>query len=84
MGCFATKYALDHGVVAITLGRSTSKSARVARVIAGVAPDGTDAVIAHTRGAEVRIPVAASGVFVLRDHAFNPPDQLTLTRNGGA
>lgn len=41
-------------------------------------------MIAHTQGTEARIPVAESGVFVLRDRAFDPPDRLTLTRNGGA
>ncbi len=84
VGCFRTKETLTHGVVAITLGRSSKDSRGVKRVIAGVAPDTARAVIAHTRGAEVRIPVAENGVFVLRDRATDPPDRLTLTRNGGA
>lgn len=84
VGCFTTKDALDHGVVAITLGSSSKSTTRIKRIIAGVAPDAARAVIARTRGTEVRIPVSRNGVFVLRDRAFNPPDRLTIVRKAGA
>jgi hypothetical protein len=83
VGCVSTEEALTHGIVAITLSPSKS-STPPSRLVAGMAPDGTRAVIAHTRGRATKTPVGDEGVFVLRDHAFNPPDQLTLVPGGEA
>jgi hypothetical protein len=43
----------------------------------GVVPAGTIAVVAITGGYPIRIPVF-NGYFVWRDHAVEPPDEISL------
>ena len=76
ISCTPTDYALSHGLETILL--SPSGSVRSSRLIVGMAPEGTRAVVAKARGSRIRIPVGKNGVFVRRDGRIDPPDNFTL------
>jgi hypothetical protein len=76
ISCTPTDYALSHGLETILL--SPSGSARSSRLIVGMAPEGTRAVIAKAGESRIRIPVGKNGVFVRRDGRIDPPDNFTL------
>jgi hypothetical protein len=76
ISCTTTDYALRHGLETILL--SPSGSVRSSRLIVGLAPDGTRAVVAKTTKSKIRIPVGKNGVFVRRDSRSNPPDSFAL------
>jgi hypothetical protein len=78
--CETTREALHDGVATTLI--SASRSARMARLIVGIAPDHTHTVIADTKGHLAQIPVSG-GVFLRQDGATNPPDTLRLLRAPG-
>jgi len=81
--CARTADAVAHGIADTTVKRGGPGGggalAGPARLIVGVAPDGTRAVLVHTRGRMARVPVV-DGTFVLRDGVVAPADRFVAVR----
>jgi hypothetical protein len=73
--CAKTAEATAHGIAAVSI--TPPGTPHPARLIVGVAPDGTREVLVHTRGAIAAVPVRHA-TFVLRDSTLNPPDFISL------
>jgi hypothetical protein len=78
--CMKTGMVLKRGIAIIYLSEAPGGIIPGKRLVLGLAPDDTGAVIARTHKSLTRIPVVR-GIFILRDRAFDPPDRLTLVRN---
>ena len=73
--CVKTAEATVHGIAATSL--TPPKAPHPARLIVGVAPDGTREALVHTRGVVTTVPVR-SETFVLRDATLAPADFISL------
>jgi hypothetical protein len=79
VSCAPTSLALRQGVADINVtppGAPTK--VRPARLIVGVATDGSREVIVHTRGLADTARVMDDGVYVLRDSVAAPPDLIAV------
>lgn len=70
--CATVDQALHHGVANTSLDPNSGR-----RIIVGVAPDGTHAVLVRSGISATSVRVR-HGSFVLRDRVSSPPDRLTL------
>jgi hypothetical protein len=77
--CAATSHAIAHGIADISI--TLPGAAHPARLIIGVAPDGTREALVHTHGTIAATPVHDE-VFVLRDSTLAPPDVISLRSTG--
>lgn len=75
--CGDGEEVLKHGLATTLLAESGAPPRRVKRLIVGIAPSNTEAVVAIAPGNRTKIPVVG-GVFVGRDHVMNPPDRFEL------
>jgi hypothetical protein len=73
--CEKTAEATTHGIAAISM--TPPGAPHPARLIVGVAPDGTREALVHTRGVVATVPVR-DGTFVLRDSTLAPSDFISL------
>lgn len=73
--CGKTAQATVHGIAAISI--TLPDAPHPARLIVGVAPDGTREALVHARGVIAAVPVRG-GTFVLRDSTLAPPDFISL------
>jgi hypothetical protein len=76
--CGTTRKTLRHGLF-VALLSPTETGAAHQRLIIGIAPDSAHTVLVHT-GAITALAPVTHGVFVRRDRANNPPDEVTLPR----
>ncbi|MBS1676064.1 MAG: hypothetical protein JST08_01645 [Actinobacteria bacterium] len=72
--CATIEQARHHGIANTQVDPRSGT-----RTIAGVAPDGTRAVVVRSARSSRAIPVRR-GEFVLRDSALEPPDEFVLRR----
>jgi hypothetical protein len=77
--CTPDAQAESDGAFISYLNDASTGSPRPLRVIAGIAPAGVKAVIAHAGNHGVRIEVKR-GVFARRDRGRQPPDRLSPVR----
>jgi imidazolonepropionase-like amidohydrolase len=78
--CSKTTQARADGVATTAIPRAGQDAPVTGpRLIVGVAPDGARAVSVHTRG-RVAVRRVVNGLFILRDHAVDPPDRISVRR----
>jgi hypothetical protein len=70
-----TAQALVQGIAAISI--TPPGAPQPARLIVGVAPDGTREALVHTRGVTATVPVRGAA-FALRDSTLAPPNFISL------
>jgi len=78
--CVTIGDAVKHGVATTSLRDPPKGELLARRVIAGLAPDHAEAVVAKSYRKATRIPVV-KGVFSVRDRALNAPESLTVVLN---
>jgi len=70
-----TAPATAHGIAATSI--TPPNAPHPARLIVGVAPDGTREALVHTRGVVAAVPVRGAA-FALRDSTPHPADFISL------
>lgn len=73
--CVKTAQAIVHGIAASSI--TPPDAPHPARLIVGIAPDGTREALVHTRDVIAAVPVRGA-VFVLRDSTLAPADFISL------
>jgi hypothetical protein len=73
--CAKVAEARVHGIAATSI--TPPGTPHPARLIAGVAPDGTHEALIHTRGITATVPIR-DGTFALRDSTLAPADSISL------
>lgn len=76
--CAPKGVAHSRGVAIVTLAAHPRPGKRPARLVIGVAPDPTGAVVIHDAHARTLVPVRDEGLFFLRDRSLGPPMVLSL------
>jgi len=73
--CATTAAAAAHGIAAVSI--TPPGTSDPARLIVGIAPDGTRRAFVHTHRSVTEVPVHTA-TFVLRDATPDPPSFISL------